>query len=322
LSKIITVTLNPSLDRTLFINHLAEGYRNTVTEQTLMEPAGQGVNISRALGSLEVDTHAIILLGTDAIGKAYRTLIAEESFPTTLVRHQGLTRSNTIIYDRGKQHETQIVEEGDKYHDDDEEVELVEERLQEVMETGDTVCLTGHLPRGLSVDLYSTMVDLVREQGGKTVLAAEGISFEIGVKAQPNIVSLRHHQLEALFNYPVRTVEDVAYSARRLCERSGGSVILVAHDELDYGLIITEDQSWLATMPAGEEPEEGTTSGIHDAFLAGFLAHYRHSDDLAVALHWALAAAAYTRLHPGNEFGAVSEVQPLFDRVQLGELDT
>lgn len=322
MSKIITVTLNPSLDRTLFVHHLAEGYRNTVTEQTLLDPAGQGVNISRALGKLEADTHAIILLGTDAIGKAYRTLMGEEGFPTTLVRHQGLTRSNTIIYDRGKQHETQIVEEGDKYHDDDEEFELVEERLQEVLEAGDTVCMTGQLPRGLSVDLYNTMVNLVHELGGKTVLAAEGISFEIGLKAQPNIVSLRHSQLEALFNYPVRTVEDVAYSARKLCDRSGGSVILIAHDELDYGLLVTAEQSWLATMPEGDESDEGTSSGIHDAFLAGFLAHYRHSDDLAVALRWALAAATYTSLHPGNEFGAPDDVQPHYALVQIGELDT
>ncbi len=320
MSKIITVTLNPSLDRTLFINHLAEGYRNTVTEPTLLDPAGQGVNISRALAQLQAETHAIVLLGTDAIGKAYRTLIGEESFPTTLVRHQGLTRSNTIIYDRGKQHETQIVEEGDK-QDDDEEVELVEERLQEVLGEGDTVCLTGHLPRGLSVDLYSTLVKLVRDKGGKAVLAAEGISFEIGLKAQPNIVSLRHNQLEAFFNYPVRTVDDVAYSARKLCDRSGGSVILVAHDELEYALLVTDEQSWLATMPETDAPEEGTTSGIHDAFLAGFLAHYRHSDDLASALRWALAAASYTRLQPGNEFGTLVDVQPQYDTVQIRELD-
>lgn len=321
MSKIITVTLNPSLDRTLFVHHLAEGYRNTVTENTLLDPAGQGVNISRALAKLEAETHAIILLGTDAIGKAYRTLISEEYFSATLVRHQGLTRSNTIIYDQGKQHETYIVEEGDKYQDDDEEVELVEERLQEVLEARDTVCLTGHLPRGLSVDLYNTLVQLVRDRGGRTVLAAEGISFEIGLKAQPNIVSLRHNQLEALFNYPVRTVDDVAHSARQLSERSGGSVILVAHAELEYGLIVTGNQRWLATIPESEEPTQGTTSGIHDAFLAGFLAHYRHSDDLALALRWALAAATYTRLHPGNEFGIPHDVQPYFDDVVISEIE-
>ncbi|MCA9914103.1 MAG: hypothetical protein KC496_12175, partial [Anaerolineae bacterium] len=202
-----------------------------------------------------------------------------------------------------------------------EEVELVEERLQGVLEAGDTVCLTGHLPRGLSVDMYNTLVQLVRDQGGKAVLAAEGISFEIGLKVHPNIVSLRHNQLESLFNYPVRTVEDVAHSAANLCARSGGSVVLVAHAELEYGMIVTENQRWLATIPEAEQPTQGTTSGIHDAFLAGFLAHYRYSDDLAIALRWALGAATYTRLHPGNEFGTPQNVQPYFDDVVISEME-
>lgn len=321
MSKILTVTLNPSLDRTLFVHHLAEGYPNIVTEQTRLDPAGHGVNISRALHEMDTETHAMLLLGTDAIGSAYRALIEEEAFPTTLVRRQGLTRSNTIIFDSGKNQETKIIEEGDNFSQDQDDVELIVERLLELVQAGDTVCLSGTLPLGLPVDLYGTIIGQVRATGGKAVLAAGGIGLEIGLKANPDIIFSRSRQLESFFNYPVRSAQDVIYSARKLSERSSGSMILISDEELQFGVIVNANGGWTADMPSMEEEDsEGTTSGIHDAFLGGFLSHYRDHSDMPTALKWAIAAATYTRQRPGNEFGKPEQVRELAEQVTLSEV--
>ena len=47
--KVITVTLNPSLDRTLVTNFLHIGYQNHTPESTHLDAAGAGLNISQAL---------------------------------------------------------------------------------------------------------------------------------------------------------------------------------------------------------------------------------------------------------------------------------
>jgi 1-phosphofructokinase len=321
-SKIITVTLNPSLDRTLFVHHLAEGYRNTVSEQTRLDPGGRGVNISRALHSMAVDTHAFVMIGTDATAKAYEALITAEPMPTTLLRREGVTRSNITIYDTGNHHETKIIEESHNYTDDKDDVTFIERDLLEIYEEGDTVCFSGAMPHGIPVDTYANLIRLIKERGGKTVLAADGIALEIGLKAKPNIVVVRTTELEAYFNYPVRNTEDIIYSAKKMSQRSGGNLVLVREEHIDYGLILNDTNGWIAHMPPiDEERTGGTTGGVKDAFVAGFLAHYRNSDDMIYALKWAMSSATYTRYQPGNNFGKSDQIEPHMKSVAIQEVD-
>jgi fructose-1-phosphate kinase PfkB-like protein len=70
--NVITISLNPSLDRTLVVHYLAVGYHNRARETTRLNPAGKGVNIARALHQLNCPTRAIVLLGDDATSKAFK----------------------------------------------------------------------------------------------------------------------------------------------------------------------------------------------------------------------------------------------------------
>ena len=56
---IITVTLNPSLDRTIELDHLTQGCVQRVTAARL-DPGGKGVNVSRALLANSVPTRAVV----------------------------------------------------------------------------------------------------------------------------------------------------------------------------------------------------------------------------------------------------------------------
>ena len=109
--KVITVTLNPSLDRTLVTHYLSVGYHNRTSETTRLDPAGRGVSIARALKHLGITTHSVIGLGDDATGYAYQALIAKEQLPVTFIQRNGLTRSNVVILDTGNQTETSLIEE-------------------------------------------------------------------------------------------------------------------------------------------------------------------------------------------------------------------
>lgn len=322
MSKIITVTLNPTLDRTLFVHHMAEGYPNTVTDATRLDPAGRGVNISRALNQLGIATEALVMLGTDAIGRAYQALIEDEPFPTHLIERPGLTRSNTIIYDSGTKQETQIIEEGNNETDDEEDIRVITECVLNVVAPGDTVAISGVLPRNVPVNIYARLIEAVKEAGAKVVLAADGISLEIGLRSSPDIIAMRQNEVESFFNYPVRTSDDVIFSARKLSERSGGSMVLVGEHDIEFGIIVDQEQSgWYAELPPLPEDTDGTTSGAEDAFLAGFLAHYHNSDDLGEALRRAMASAAFTRTRPGNAFGTPDEVQSILEQVELATLE-
>ncbi len=317
MAKIITVTLNPTLDRTLFTHYISQGYHNRVTGPTRLDPAGRGVNIARALGQLGVIAEAIVLLGDDAIGLAYEALIKQERFPVHLFKRAGVTRSNTIILDSGHKTETHIIEESSGGGQAD--LTGIAQALQKMTESGDWVVFGGIRLTGLRSDAYAHLTTVVHQKGGKAVIIAAGDSLGDTLLAKPDIVAITQGEMENYCNYPVRSDGDITYSGRKLIE-SGAGMVLVTHQEAHHTLLITADEAWSATE-ALSNAVQGTTSGVQDAILAGFLYAYLYRQNPAPeALAYGVAAGNYTRTQVGNEFGTDENIATFRQTVSLVNL--
>lgn len=309
--KVITVTLNPSLDRTVVVHHLAIGYQNRTVGTTRLDPAGRGMNISRALSRLERRTHGILLLGDDAIGRAYEALILEEAFPISIARRQGRTRSNTIIMDTGDGSETHLIEESEGVPQ--ESFEFVVETLRKITTPDDIVVYAGELPAEAYATTYAWLTGIAHELGAQAVLVTSGEPLELALETKPDLVMLRQVEVEALFNRPVRVYEDVVACAEEMRARGADRVLIITGEESGAALV-TPDGRWLVDLP---ELEKGTLSGVADALLAGYLAGRVDRLPLDETLELAAASAAYTSAHPGNEFGTLDEVESLAEQEDI-----
>ena len=258
-SKVITVTLNPSLDRTLVTSYLAVGYHNLTQETTRLDPAGQGVNITRALDRLSVPTHGIVLLGDDATGRAYQALIHEEYFEATTIRVQGRTRSSTIILDTGNDTETQIIEESAEITDD--ELTHIQTAISNLILPHDIVVLAGPLPNGVSQDTYRRLTEVARGAGAEVVAVISGEPLEKALQAGPELVALTQIEMEAFFNYPVRAPEDVLGSARKLCQMGAGKALVILQGDEPPCWYRAKRHGWpICHNPKGAPP---VGSGMH-----------------------------------------------------------
>lgn len=314
-AKVITVTLNPSLDRTLTTRFISLGYHNRVTGTTRLYPAGRGVNISRALHSLGVPTHAIILVGEDPTGRAYQTLLAEEQFPIALLRRAGTTRSNVYIYDSGHNHHTIIVDESTDITRVDRQA--VANALISAIRPGDSVVFAGSLPGGVRHDTYAVLTSLVQTMGGAVAInAGGGPPLEQSIQAHPRLIYLSQQQLEALFNIPVRAYEDVLGCAHKLQER-GVKRVLVAMEQHDSAFLVTETGAWWADWPK----VSGTQAGRAEALIAGFLAGRLKGQPFDQALRTGAAMAAYTVSQIGSEFGTLRDVEDHLGEVTVTSAD-
>ncbi|MBN1963264.1 MAG: hypothetical protein JW910_01370 [Anaerolineae bacterium] len=304
-SKIITVTLNPSLDRTLVTHYLAIGYHNRTTEPTRLDPAGEGVSISRALHALDAQTHSVISLGTCATGEAYQALLDETPFPVTVVRRDGMTRSSTIILDTGNQSETQVIE--DATGATQAHFASIMSALARIITGGDIVIFAGDMPSDAPVDGFMRLLVSARQAGGRLVLSGTGSLLAQTLEAQPELVVMTQVEAEGYFNHPVRTREDMIYCARKVREQHVDKVMIIVEE--DGGAILAaEGGIWQVELP---EFEPGTTSGIKAALLAGYLAGRVHQRPVQQALELGAAAAAYTASQVGSEFGSLADVEGL-----------
>ncbi|MFI6455702.1 PfkB family carbohydrate kinase, partial [Streptosporangium amethystogenes] len=92
---IVTLTLNPSLDRTIEVTALRRGavIRAAATH---LDPGGKGVNVSRALLANRVRSCAVVPFGGDE-GRRLVSLLCAEGIEMVTVPVAGATRSNVAL---------------------------------------------------------------------------------------------------------------------------------------------------------------------------------------------------------------------------------
>ena len=94
---IVTVTLNPSLDRTFDVTSLTAGRVNRAGH-TRLDPGGKGVNVSRALVAHGIATRAVLPHGGHE-GAQLIELLQAEGVTLAAVPIAGRTRSNITLVD-------------------------------------------------------------------------------------------------------------------------------------------------------------------------------------------------------------------------------
>ena len=314
-AKFVTVTPSPLFERTVVTKYLAVGYRNQAVRPERLDPSGQGVNIARALHALECETHAVVLLGNDLTGRAYRALVMEEGFDVTSVPVDGSTPSQTSILDIGRDQETTIASEEAQITGAD--LQRLAMALEATVTAEDTVVFAGLLPPKAPDDTFARLIEAVHELGAEAILITEGPALREALAAQPEMLALSQLQCESFFNVPIRVQEDLLTTGRRLRELGAGRVLLELQDSAG-AILVTEEGQWEVTFP---QAAVGTTSGIWEALVAGFLAGRCRQVPLERSLEMAGTAAAYAAGEVGVGFGSPSDVEAYHADVEVRSLD-
>ena len=97
MSKIITITFNPALDKSMAIPKLVPEKKLKCSHQKV-EPGGGGINVSRAMHKLGGYSEAVYLSG-GYTGKQFEALLIAENIVSTSLPISGDTRENFIIFD-------------------------------------------------------------------------------------------------------------------------------------------------------------------------------------------------------------------------------
>jgi fructose-1-phosphate kinase PfkB-like protein len=143
--------------------------------------------------------------------------------------------------------------------------------------------------------------------------AGGGKPLQESLKARPGFVYLTQLQTEGLFNFPVRVPEDVIHCARTLREQ-GASVVLITMLQSQRAILVADEGVWMAEWP---HLSSGTHSGMEEALIAGYLTGLYHQQSLDEALKLGAAAAAYTGLQVGHEFGTAKDVGEQADAITV-----
>lgn len=265
---IVTLTPNPSLDRTLHLPGLVRNAVNRV-ERTLTEPSGKGVNVSVALRRCGHPTCAVLPVG-GAAGVELAVLLDAAGIDHRDIRMDAAVRSNVSLVEADGT-TTKINEAGPRL-----EQETVRALLAAALATaqpGDWLAVCGSWPDGFGADAVRELLAGARAKNVHTALDTSGAGLrsileddDVG-SAVPDVVKPNSHELAELTGVALRTIGDVITAGRRLLER--GLVTVLVSLGGDGALLLERDGP--ALWGRARVARVANTAGAGDAFLAGYL---------------------------------------------------
>ncbi|MEV1286616.1 1-phosphofructokinase [Micromonospora sp. NPDC049679] len=281
---IITLTPNPSVDRTVFIDALPRG---TVirSSRSRSEPSGKGVNVALALRAHHHDVVAVLPVG-GAVGTQLVEMLRATDVAHLTVPIAGDIRSNiSLVEPDGTV--TKVNERGPAL--DGGEVEALIAATLKDTHNVTWLAACGSLPAGVPTDLYARLTLDARRSGVRTAIDSSGPALRAALAAGPDLVKPNAHELAEVVGRDLQTVGDVVDAAQLL--RAQGAHAVLASLGPD-GAVLLDDQGALhAEAPV---PNVVSAVGAGDALLAGFLAAGGSGRDaLRSAITWAAAAVQH-----------------------------
>lgn len=293
---ILTLTLNPSLDRAIEIGSLDRG---TVIRAgaARLDPGGKGVNVSRALLANGVTSCAVIPYGGDE-GRQLVNLLSHEGLHMVTVPVAGATRSNVTLAEPDGTI-TKINEPGTALTAG--ELDVIADAVLSAAHSADWVVASGSLPPEVPPDVYARLCRRFAAAGILVAVDTSGPALVSALAAGPALVKPNKEELAEATGVPITCVGDVIEAAEKL--RATGARSVLASLGSDGAVLVEDGGIWYGEA-AVAEPR--STVGAGDAMLAGFLAGgAKGPHALAEALAWGAAAVCL----PGSRMPGPSDIR-------------
>ena len=304
---IYTITLNPALDRTLWVQRIRDDVSNRILEEKSFA-GGKSIDVSRVLKNLGMDNTALGFVGGFA-GRELEGRLLNDGIQSDFVRVSGETRTNIIIHENDTGKQMALNARGPNITPN----ELMQfiEKL-ELLHNPDLVAIGGSLPPGVNPEIYRTVITQLKKRQAKVFLDVDGEALHQGLKALPTAIKPNIHELSELVGQELTDRDEIIAAAREI-NRQGVEIVLVSMGARGI-LLVSHGQEYHAVPPAVKVE---SSIGAGDSSVAGFISGFVRGVELKICLTYAAAAGTGTTLHQGTALCAKGDFLKILPQVKL-----
>jgi len=308
---IVTVTLNPAVDRVVLLYELRLGDSNRVFDGEI-DPGGKGVNVSRVLRELGGESMATGFVG-GSLGHFIEASLKKAGITDAFIHTPGQTRQNLAIVETRWHRHTMLNEAGPET--DPKYVRRLEQLLARRVMRGDWVVLAGSVPPLIAPGVYRDLTELVHAAGAKVCLDTDGVPLVEGIHACPDLVKPNREELERLVGRSLPTDAMIVRAAADL--RAEGIENVVVSMGRQGCIALGPTGAWLVYPP----PVETVSAiGSGDSLVAGLVLALSRGKSLEEGLRLGTAAGAATALRPGTRLARGEDIRRLLPQVVVEPL--
>jgi len=302
---IYTCTFNPSVDYVVHVDELRVGELNRALKTSTF-PGGKGINVSRVLKRLGVDSTALGFAG-GFTGQFIEQELQKEGIRCDFVHVSGQTRINVKL--KAGQ-ETEINGQGPVVTSED-AAQLVAKI--EPLSANDVLVFAGSMPLSLPADVYERLAAMAAKRQARLVVDTSGSALRALLACRPFFIKPNDRELAELFGVSVLTKKDIATYGRRLTEMGICHVIVSMGG--DGAFYFGKEAVLFAEAPKGAVRN---SVGAGDSMVAGFLAAQESGKSIEETFAYSVAAGSATAF--SDDLCTKEKVETLIGQVRIVRL--
>ena len=310
MKSIVTITMNPAIDKSSSVDHVVAEHKLYCT-QPRFEPGGGGINVSRAIKKLGGDSWALYPCGGPP-GETLKMLLDQEGLRHSAVPVRGWLRENLIVLEQSTGQQYRFGMPGPDL-EETEWQKCLEELFAET-EAPDYIVASGSLPPGVPADFYARIAKLGRQHGSKVIIDAAGEPLRLALHEgvyliKPNIREFREFVGVGSEDEPRLREMAQKIIADGLCE-----VIAIS---LGAAGVMMVSRAGVERMHPPTVPIISKV-GAGDSMVAGTVLALARGEGVHEAVRFGVAAGTAAVMTPGTELCRREDAERLYRQMSGG----
>jgi len=263
IKNILTITLNPTVDKSTTVENLKPEKKLRCTAPKF-EPGGGGINVSRGLARFGVKSTAMFTSG-GRTGELLQELLEKEDVTTYPIEVTAETRENFIVVDTSHNEQYRFGMPGEDITA--EEVDTIEHKINALSPFPDIVVISGSLPPGIDAGFMRTLVKGLKAKGAKVIADTSGDALVEVLKEGVYLLKPNLGELGILTNMEELDNDSADEAAKQLIDEGKAEIVVVSLGP-QGAYLVSKDETIMVPAPS---VKKRSTVGAGDSMVAGMV---------------------------------------------------
>jgi 6-phosphofructokinase 2 len=305
MSKIITLTFNPVIDKSSSIDRIVPEKKLRCSTPKF-GPGGGGINVSRALKNMGKDSTAIFPAGGHS-GNFLKELIAGEGISFLFTETAAITRENFIVLDTSCNQQYRFGFPGEPVTAQETEDLLAKLEGAEA----DFIVASGSLLPGMPEEILARVARLAKKKEAKLIVDTSGKALQASLDDGVFLLKPNLGELSSLVGKEEVGNEELDEIARDIIGKGQCEIIVVSMGAQGARLI-TNKESYHARVPLVKRV---STLGAGDSMVAGMVLGLSQGKPMEEVLRLGVACGTAATLTHGSELCRKEDVERLLKQI-------
>jgi 6-phosphofructokinase 2 len=307
MTDIVTLTLNPTVDRNARIDRVVAEHKLRCHDERL-DPGGGGINVASAIKQLGGDALAIYTAG-GIIGGLLERLLSDQGIRNRPITISNNTRENVIITETESDQQYRFGFPGPRMTDREQQTCL--DAVSKLEPSPKYLVLSGSLPPGVPEDFFGRVIEAMPKET-RIALDVSGNALKRGVEQSVFLLKPNQRELGTLVGREIESDQDARDAAHQLIDRGKVQAMMVSLGRAGV-MLVTGDEQHRIHAPTVKIQSK---IGAGDSTVAGAILALQRGESLLDAARFAVACGSAAVMTPGTQLCRREDAERLYEELK------